>query len=65
MKKERLQDSSPRVQVSRRLAPTPTDNPQKPRRLHCEELEKRLAPDGPYGPFNGGWGPDNTAGWGC
>jgi hypothetical protein len=62
MEKERLDDSSPRVQVSRRLAPTPTDNPQKPKRLRCEELEKRLAPDGP---FNFGWGIDKTAGWGC
>jgi hypothetical protein len=64
MEKERLQDSSPRVEVSRQLAPTATDNPQMPKRLRLEKLERRLAPDGPFN-FPPGLGVDHTAGWGC
>ena len=62
MENERLQDLSSCVQVSRRLAPTPTGTPEKPKRLWLEELEQRLAPDGP---FDVGLGIGRTAGWGC
>jgi hypothetical protein len=55
-----LQDSSPRVQVSRISAPTPSDCPEVQEELAYEELEERLAP---------GWTvygcAKKTAGWGC
>jgi hypothetical protein len=53
------QVSPSRVPVSRQLAPSPTDCPEEPEELRCEELEERLAPGGTI------YYPKKTAGWGC
>jgi hypothetical protein len=60
MYEQRLEPSSPRVQVSRKLAPILFDCPEEPEELGLEELEERLAPGGcSYVPVK------KTAGWGC
>jgi hypothetical protein len=64
MDQQRPQPCLARVQVSRRLASTPPAGPERAKRLHLEELEQRLAPDGPFD-FGFGGGIAKTAGWGC
>jgi hypothetical protein len=60
MDEQRPQCSFPRVQVSRKQIPPPSDCPDQEEELRCDELEERLAPGGcGYGQAK------KTAGWGC
>jgi hypothetical protein len=60
MYEQRLEPSSPRVQVSRKPVLIQFDCPEEPEELVLEELEERLAPGGTcYTPMK------KTAGWGC